>query len=266
MPKLAANLSLMYPEIDFLDRFEAAAGHGFKAVEYLFPYAYPGDELARRLKRHGLQQALFNFPPGNWEAGERGIAALPGREAEFRDGLAKALDYARLLGCPRLHCMAGIVPAGADRAACEATYRANLQAAAEAAAGAGVTLLIEPLNKRDFPGYFLNRNDQAVGILTAIGHPRLKLQYDAYHTQMSEGSLAETLRQNFARVGHIQIAGVPGRNEPDGRQEINYAFLLGLIDELGYDGWVGCEYRPRAGTEAGLAWAAPYGIKAGRAA
>ncbi len=265
MPKFAANLSLMYPEIDFLDRFAAAAADGFKAVEYLFPYAHPADELARRLRQHGLQQVLFNLPPGNWEAGERGFAALPGREAEFAAALAKALDYAKALGCPRLHCMAGIVPPGADRAACEATYLANLRQAAPAAAAAGVTLLLEPLNQRDFPGYFLNRNGQARAIIEAVAHPALKLQFDVYHTQMSEGFLAETLRENFALVGHIQIAGVPGRNEPDAGQEINYPYLFQRIDELGYAGWIGCEYRPRAGTRAGLGWAAPFGIRASAA-
>ena len=265
MPRFAANLSLMYTEFDFLDRFAAAADDGFKAVEYLFPYSHPADELARRLRRHGLQQALFNLPPGNWEAGERGMAALPGREAEFAAALAKALDYAGALGCPRLHCMAGIVPAGADRAACEATFLANLRLAAPAAAAAGVVLLIEPLNQRDFPGYFLNRNAQARAIIEAIDHPALRLQFDVYHTQMSEGSLAETCRENFALVGHIQVAGVPGRNEPDGGQEINYPYLFRRIDELGYGGWIGCEYRPRAGTRAGLGWAAPFGITASAA-
>jgi len=265
MPKLAANLSLMYPEIEFLDRFAAAAADGFKAVEYLFPYPYPADELVQRLRRHGLRQVLFNMAQGNWEAGERGIAALPGREADFAAALATALDYAKALGCPRLHCMAGIVPAGVDRAACEATYLANLRRAAPAAAAAGVVLLLEPLNQRDFPGYFLNRNSQARAIIEAVDHPTVRLQFDAYHTQMSEGFLAETLRENFAIVGHIQIAGVPGRNEPDQRQEINYPYLFQRIDELGYDGWIGCEYRPRAGTRAGLAWAAPFGIKASAA-
>ena len=265
MPKLAANLSLMYPEIEFLDRFAAAAADGFTAVEYLFPYAYPADELVARLRRHGLRQVLFNMAQGNWDAGERGIAALPGRQADFAAALASALDYAKALGCPRLHCMAGLVPAGADRAAYEATFLANLRRAAPAAAAAGVVLLLEPLNQRDFPGYFLNRNSQARALIEAVDHPAVGLQFDVYHTQMSEGFLAETLRENYAIVGHIQIAGVPGRNEPDQRQEINYPYLFQRIDELGYDGWIGCEYRPRAGTRAGLAWAAPFGIKASAA-
>jgi hydroxypyruvate isomerase len=261
MPRFAANLSLMYPEHEFLDRFAAAAGHGFKAVEYLFPYAWPAATLAGLLKQHGLQQVLFNFAQGNWEAGERGIAALPGRESDFAAALATALDYAKALGVPRLHCMAGIVPAGVDPAACEATFRANLAKAAESAARIGVTILIEPLNKRDFPGYFLNRNDQALRILDAIGDPRLKLQFDVYHTQMSEGSLTTTLSENLARIGHAQVAGVPGRHEPDARQEINYPRVFQLFDEVGYDGWIGCEYRPRAGTADGLAgWAQPFGL------
>jgi hydroxypyruvate isomerase len=260
MPSFAANLSLMFPELAFLDRFGAAARAGFKAVEYLFPYAYPPDLLASRLSEAGLTQALFNLPPGDWDAGERGTAALPGREAEFRAGLDSALAYAKALRCRRLHAMAGIVPEGADPAECEAVYVRNLRFAATAAAAAGVAILIEPINTRDMPGYFLTRTAQARRVIEAVGADNLFLQYDLYHAQISEGFLSETLRANRDIIRHVQIAGVPGRHEPDDRQEINYPFLFALLDSLGYDGWVGCEYRPRGDTLDGLRWAVPYGV------
>jgi hydroxypyruvate isomerase len=255
---------MMFNEMEFLARFSAAAEAGFTAVEFLFPYDHPKSELAARLREAGLEQVLFNLPPGDWNAGERGVAALPGRESEFRAGLATALEYAEALGCPRLHAMAGVVPKGVDLAQCEAVYVDNLRFAARAARSAGVELLIEPINARDMPGYFLNRTDQACRIIEAVGQDNLFLQYDVYHAQISEGFLVETFRANRDRIRHIQIAGVPGRGEPDAQQEINYPFFFAAIDAAGYDGWFGCEYRPRAGTVEGLGWLAPYLAKLAR--
>jgi hydroxypyruvate isomerase len=264
MPKFAANLSMLYPELAFLDRFDAAAQDGFKAVEYLFPYAFERTEIAARLKANGLQQVLFNAPPGDWDAGERGLACLPGREAEFRTGFALALDYAAALSCPRVHVMAGLLPAGHDRESLYPTYLGNLRWAAEQAAAHGVNVLIEPINLRDMPGFYLNRQDQAHQIVADVGATNLKVQMDLYHCQITEGDLAMKLRQYLptGNVGHLQIAGVPQRHEPD-LGELNYPYLFEVLDELGYDGWVGCEYRPKAGlvaggTSAGLGWLKPY--------
>jgi hydroxypyruvate isomerase len=260
MPRFAANLSLMYTEHAFLERFAAAAGDGFGAVEYLFPYAFERAEIAARLAEHGLVQALFNAPPGDFEAGERGIACLPGREAEFRRGfLEQALPYARALGCRRVHVMAGLAPAGAERAALHATYIANLAWAAAQAATSGVDVLIEPINTRDIPGFFLNRQDQAHAVLAEVGAPNLKVQMDLYHCQIVEGDLAMKLKAYLptGRVGHLQIAGVPERHEPD-LGEINHPYLFALIDALGWQGTIGCEYRPRVATRAGLGWFQPY--------
>jgi hydroxypyruvate isomerase len=264
MPQFAANLSMLYPEHAFLDRFEAAARDGFKAVEYLFPYAFPAQEIAARLQDHDLQQVLFNAPPGDWDAGERGLACLPGREAEFQAGFAQALTYATALGCPRIHVMAGLLPAGADRAALYPTYVSNLRWAAGKAAQQGVKVLIEPINLRDIPGFFLNRQDHAHQVIADVGAPNLKVQMDLYHCQIVEGDLAMKLRQYLptGNVGHIQIAGVPQRHEPD-LGELNYPYLFSVLDELGFEGWVGCEYRPKLGTQpggtsAGLGWLKPY--------
>ena len=264
MPQFAANLSLLYPELDFLDRFEAAAHDGFKAVEYLFPYAWPVDALVSRLLEHGLQQVLFNAPPGDWDGGERGLACLPGRESEFQAGIARALEYAAPLNCPRLHVMAGLMPPGLNRDAVQTTYVNNLRWAAQAAARQGVVVLIEPINLRDMPGYFLNRQDHAHQIVAQIGVPNLKVQMDLYHCQIAEGDLAMKLRHYLptGSVGHLQIAGVPDRHEPD-TGELNYPYLFALLDELGYTGWVGCEYRPQRGTQpggtsAGLGWLKPW--------
>ena len=257
MPRFAANLSMMYQEVEFLDRFAAAAADGFKAVEFLFPYAFPAVEIAARLQRHGLANVLFNLPPGNWEAGERGMAAIPGREQEFLSAVETALGYAAVLGCKRVHVMAGIPGAGADRVACRATYVRNLRLAAARAASAGLDILIEPINTRDIPGYFLNRQDDAHRIREEVGAANLKVQLDLYHCQIVEGDLAMKIRRDLAHVGHMQIAGVPERHEPD-RGEVNYPFLFALLDELGYAGWIGCEYRPRSGTRAGLGWLKPY--------
>ncbi|MCM2252263.1 MAG: hydroxypyruvate isomerase family protein [Ramlibacter sp.] len=268
MPRFAANLSMLYPELDFLQRFEAAARDGFQGVEYLFPYAYEARELAARLKGNGLQQVLFNAPPGVWDQGERGLACLPGREADFRAGIAQALDYARVLDCPRVHVMAGLLPAGARPEDLRATYAARLRWAAAEAAREGVDLLIEPINTRDIPGFFLNRQDQAHELLAEIGAPNLKVQMDLYHCQVVEGDVATKIRRYLptGRVGHFQIAGVPERHEPD-VGEMNYAYLFGVIDEVaaqcGWLGWVGCEYRPArgarpGGTSAGLGWIEPW--------
>ena len=257
MPRFAANLSMMFQEHAFLDRFAAAKAAGFEVVEFLFPYAFPAEEIAARLRDHGLTQALFNLPPGDWDNGERGFAALPGREAEFAAALAKALDYAAAIGCRQLHCMAGIPPAGADRTACRATFVANLRRAAETAAASGITLLVEPINTRDIPGYFLNYQRDGRAVVEEIGAPNLRLQLDLYHCQIMEGDLATHLRQFLPVTGHIQVAGVPERHEPD-VGEVNYPYLFGLLDELGYDGWIGCEYRPRGRTEDGLGWFAAY--------
>jgi len=264
MPRFAANLSLLYPELDFLDRFATAAQDGFKAVEYLFPYAFDRHELAARLQAHGLVQVLFNAPPGDWDAGERGLACLPGRERAFRAGVAQALDYAGALDCPRIHVMAGLLPAGAARQAYEASYISQLRWAAREAAKQGVTVLIEPINTRDMPGYFLNRQDHAHQLIAEIGEAKLQVQMDLYHCQIVEGDVATKLQRYLptGQVGHIQIAGVPHRHEPD-RGELNYPYLFSVLDELGYSGWVGCEYRPQAGlqaggTSAGLGWLKPY--------
>ncbi len=256
MPKFAANLSMMYTEHAFADRFAAAAADGFDAVECMFPYALSAVELAAQLQRHGLRQVLFNLPPGDWDAGERGIAALPGREAEFTASLDIALRYAQASGCHLLHVMAGLVAANAspaDRDAMHCTYVANLRRAARAAALQHVTLLIEPINTRDMPGYFLYYQQQAHDIVAEVNEPNLRVQMDLYHCQIMEGDLATRLRRHLAGVGHIQIAGVPGRHEPD-VGEINYPYLFDLLDELGYAGHIGCEYRPRADTSAGLGW------------
>jgi hydroxypyruvate isomerase len=259
MPKFAANLTMMFNEVPFLDRFAAAAEAGFTAVEFLFPYAYTKTEVRARLREAGLLQVLFNLPPGDWGAGERGLAALPGRQAEFRESVAKALEYAEALECPRLHAMAGIVPADLESKICEDVYVENLRFAARAARSAGVRIMIEPINARDMPGYFLSRTEHARRIIEAVSADNLFLQYDIYHAQISEGFLVETFRANRSFIGHVQIAGVPGRYEPDAEQEINYPFVLAAIDAAGYDGWIGCEYRPRAGTVQGLNWLAPFG-------
>ncbi|WP_186053663.1 2-oxo-tetronate isomerase [Burkholderia gladioli] len=257
MPRFAANLSMMYTEHPFLERFAAAARDGFRAVEYLFPYDFAADELKARLADAGLVQALFNAPPGDWAAGERGFASLPGREDEFRRAFDTALDYARVLGNDKLHVMAGLLPAGADRARHREVYLRNLAHAAEAARAAGILVVIEPINTRDMPGYFLNRQDDAQAICREVGAPNLRVQFDCYHCQIVEGDIAVKLKRDFAGIGHIQIAGVPERHEPD-LGELNYPYLFELIDTLGYDGWIGCEYRPKAGTSEGLGWLRPY--------
>ncbi|WP_321890938.1 2-oxo-tetronate isomerase [Paraburkholderia tropica] len=257
MPRFAANLTMMYNEHAFLDRFAAAAHDGFDAVEYLFPYDHPAAEVKARLEENGLAQALFNAPPGDWAAGERGLAALPGREDEFRRGIDKALDYARVLGNRKLHVMAGIVASEDTRAQQRELYLKHLDYAAQAARGEGITILIEPINTRDMPDYLLNRQDDAHAICAEIGAANLQVQFDCYHCQITEGDLAVKLKRDIARIGHIQVAGVPERHEPDSG-EINYPWLFSLIDELGYTGWIGCEYWPRAKASDGLGWIRPY--------
>ena len=255
MPRFAANLSMMYTEHAFLDRFAAAAKDGFEAVEYLFPYEWPAATLAKVLADHGLQQVLFNAPPGDWAGGERGLACLAGREADFRAGLDKALDYAAALHCPRVHVMAGLLPEASSRAEARAIYVANLGWAAQRAADAAIDLLLEPINTRDIPRFFLNRQDDAHAVIAEVGAPNLKVQMDLYHCQIVEGDVAMKLRQYLptGRVGHLQIAGVPQRHEPD-RGELNHPYLFEVIDELAFPGWIGCEYRPASGTSAGLDW------------
>ncbi|MEK0085163.1 2-oxo-tetronate isomerase [Benzoatithermus flavus] len=257
MPRFAANLSMMFQEHPFLDRFAAAAAAGFAGVEFLFPYDHPAGAIAERLQRHGLTQALFNLPPGDWAAGERGLASLPGREEEFRRSVERAIGYARALGCRTVHCMAGLLPDEGERATRERLYVENLRHAARACGEAGLTLLIEPINTRDMPGYLLNYQGQARRLIEAVGAPNLRLQLDLYHCQIMEGDLARHIREYLPITGHVQIAGVPERHEPD-RGEVNYRYLFDLLDELGYAGWVGCEYRPHGRTEDGLGWFAPY--------
>ena len=257
MPKLAANLSMLFTEADFTDRFRLAAEAGFKGVEYLFPYPYPKDALAHLLREHGLSQVLYNLPAGAWGDGERGIACLPDRTSEFRDGVAKAIEYATVLGCTQVNCLAGIAPPGVPRDKLQATFIDNLRLAAAELQRAGVRLLVEPINTRDIPNFFLNTTRQALEILAEVGSDNLWIQYDAYHMQIMEGDLARTIEANLSRIAHVQIADNPGRNEP-GTGEINYEFLLNFLDQIGYRGWIGCEYRPRTNTKAGLGWMTDY--------
>lgn len=253
MPRFAANLTMLFNEVPFLERFEVAQRCGFGGVEYLFPYDFEAAELARRLRDNGLAQVLHNLPAGDWAAGERGIAILPERVAEFRAGVARAIDYASALGCEQVNCLAGIAPAGVAPEVLHDTFVANLAYAADMLGKAGIRLLIEPVNTRDIPGFYLNRTAQAIGVIEQVGSDNLFLQYDIYHMQIMEGDLARTIQQHLPRIRHVQLADNPGRNEP-GTGEINYPFLFGHLDALGYDGWIGCEYKPRAGTEAGLGW------------
>ncbi len=253
MPKFAANLSMLFNELPFMDRFAAARTAGFDAVEFLFPYEWPKEQLATVLRDNGLRLVLHNMPPGNWEAGERGIAILPGREAEFQANVVRALEYASALGSPNLHCMSGILPAGLDPAVARCTLLTNLRHAAAAAHAAGVRLLIEPINYYDIPGYFLNTTAQAAALIDEVGSDNLYIQYDIYHAQRMQGELANTMARYLPRIAHMQLADTPGRHEP-GSGEINYAWLFRHIDAIGYQGWIGCEYRPATGTVEGLGW------------
>lgn len=259
MLRFAANLTMMYTEVPFRERFAVAARDGFRAVEFMFPYEHPAAQIAALLAQYGLEQALFNASAGNWAAGERGFASLPGREEEFHLSIYQALEYAQFLNCPRIHAMAGIAPKGVARERLLATYTANIAWAAEEAGKAGCELLIEPINSRDMPGYFLNTQDEAHLLVGLIGQPNLKVLLDLYHVANVEGNVASEVRRSFAadrasKIGHIQIAGFPGRHEPD-TGEVNYRKdVFPLLEEFNYPGWIGLEYRPMSGTSTGLGW------------
>ena len=257
MPRFAANLSMMFNEVPFLDRFALAAKAGFKGVEFLFPYEHPAAEIAARLKDNGLQQVLFNAPAGDFGKGERGMAAIPGKQAAFRESIKIALEYATTLACPRLHIMAGLKPEGVAHDTLTAVYGANLAYAAEECAKAGVKPIIEPINHRDIPGFFLNTTDQAAAIIAAVGPEKLGMQFDLYHCQITEGDVVKRVEKHLPLIAHMQVADTPGRHEP-GTGEVNWPFVFKTIDALGFRGWIGCEYRPAGETLAGLSWFAPY--------
>lgn len=259
MPRLAANITYLFTELAFLDRIAAAADAGFSGVEILVPYEHSPEDVAARLVEQNLECVLINTPYGASAEGHMGLGAIPGREAEFAEDAKRALDYALAIGCTRIHVLSGVPDEQADLTQCRGVFVENLRALAEQAAAVGVTLLIEPLNTGDFPGYFLNYQDQAHAIVTDVGLSNVKLQMDFYHCQVMEGNLADKFRRFYDAIGHVQIASVPGRVEPD-TGEINYPYLLDLIDELDFDGWVGAEYIPQGDTAAGLGWAAAYGI------
>nr|WP_067293020.1 2-oxo-tetronate isomerase [Marinobacterium profundum] len=253
MANLAANLSMLFTELPFLDRFEAAAKAGFRSVEYLLPYDFEPHEIRARLNPFGLTQALFNAPPGDWNAGERGIACLPGREQEFAAGIETALVYAKVLGNKRLHVMAGLLPANLAYEDAKATYVQNLRHAARRAQKEGLTILVEPINNLDMPGYFVNLQEDGAALIDLINEPNVRLQFDCYHCQMMQGNVVATFRKLLRYIDHIQIAGVPGRNEPN-VGELNYRYVLEQIDAADYQGFVGCEYKPKATTAEGLGW------------
>ena len=257
MPKFNSNLTMMFNEVGFLDRFERAHNAGFKAVEFLFPYDFPKGVIAEKLQKYQLEQVLFNLPPGNFAAGERGLACIPGREAEFRQTVATGIEYAKALKCPRLNCFAGIAPKDIPADKVRKTLVENLRYAAGALEKEKIMMLVEPLNIFDMPGMFLNRTQSTVELIQEVGSANLKLQYDFYHMQIMEGNLTKTFRDNLKYIGHIQLADVPGRHEP-GTGEINYTNLFKFVDEAGYQGWIGCEYRPLGKTEDGLGWLKPY--------
>jgi hydroxypyruvate isomerase len=253
MPKFAANLTMLFNELEFLARFEAAAKAGFRGVEYLFPYPFPKERLAEELSKHQLVQVLHNLPAGDWAAGERGIAVNPSRVAEFQEGVGKAIEYATALGCKQVNCLAGITPKDVSAEQARKTFIDNLKFAAPKLAAANIKLLIEPINTRDIPGFFLTGTKQALAIMDEVGSPNLQLQYDIYHMQIMEGDLCPTIQRNLTRIAHLQLADNPGRNEP-GTGEINYPFLFQFLDNLGYEGWIGCEYKPKTTTLEGLGW------------
>ena len=257
MPKFSANLSLLFGDAEFLDRFDRAASAGFRAVEFHFPYAYDKNELAERGGRAGVEVVLFNLTSGDWGKGERGIACIPARVSEFRDGVGRTIEYAKALGCTRVNCLSGIAPARLASEALRGTFVSNLRYAAGELEREGITLLIEPVNTRSVPGSYLRNSAQALAIMDEVRSPNLKLQYDVFHMQIMEGDLARTIETHLARIGHLQIADVPDRHEP-GTGEINYPFLFDWIDRIGFQGWIGCEYVPAARTEDGLGWLKPY--------
>lgn len=260
MTKLAANLTMLFNEVDFLERFAHAARAGFRGVEFLFPYAYPADEIAARLDASRLELVLHNLPAGDWAAGERGIACHPGRVSEFQDGVGAAIDYARALGVKQLNVLAGIVPPGVTPRAAHETLLSNLGFAAGQLKKEGIRLLIEPINTFDIPRFFLQGTRQALDVIEETGSDNLFLQYDIYHMQRMEGELAATIKANLPKISHIQLADNPGRFEP-GTGEINYRYLLGMLDEICYTGWIGCEYKPKSGTVQGLGWIAEHGVQ-----
>ncbi|NKJ08379.1 hydroxypyruvate isomerase [Rhizobium sp. SG741] len=253
MPKFAANLTMLFNEVPFLERFALAAKAGFEAVEYLFPYDFDREALRAALDLNGLTQVLHNLPAGNWAGGERGIAILPDRIDEFRRGVASAIDYATALGCTTVNCLAGIAPVGLSDEVLRTTFVANLKHAANELSKFGIRLLIEPVNRFDIPGFYLNTPDQAASIIEEVGSDNLFIQYDLYHQQRTEGELIGTFKKHQAKIAHVQLADNPGRGEP-GTGEIAYPFVFEALDALGYDGWIGCEYKPRTTTEAGLGW------------
>ncbi len=259
MPKLAANLTMLFNEVDFLDRFGEAARAGFKGVEFLFPYAFEPAQIAERLDANRLELVLHNLPAGNWEAGERGIACNPARKAEFQDGVGKAIEYAKALGVRQLNCLVGIKPQHVTDGQAYGAVVDNLKFAAGALKAEGIRLLVEPINTFDIPGFYLSGTEQALGIIRETGSDNIRVQYDIYHMQRMEGELAATIKANLAMIGHIQLADNPGRFEP-GTGEINYRYLFGMLDEIGYTGWIGCEYKPKNGTAAGLKWIAEHGL------
>ena len=257
MPKFSANLSMLFTEVDFPDRFARASRAGFRAVEYLFPYAWSPDRLADALGKNNLQQVLFNLPAGNWEGGERGIACIPGREGEFQEGVGKAIEYAQALKCPRMNCLMGIWPEGESPEAIRQTAVENLRFAARALADADMQLLVEAINTIDIPGFYLGTTADVLQLFEEVNHANLWLQYDIYHMQIMEGDLIRTISGNLERIAHMQLADNPGRHEP-GTGEINYPNVFRTIDETGYSGWIGCEYKPAGTTEEGLDWVKPY--------
>jgi len=257
MPKFSANLTMLFTDVDFLKRFERAARAGFTAVEYLFPYSWDKNQLVNELAKYSLQQVLHNLPAGDWQAGERGIACLPGREREFQDGVGRAIEYAKALKCPRLNCLVGKTPAGVAPQKVRQTLVSNLRFAAAALEKEGIRLLVEALNSRDAPGFYLVRTQHVLQLIQEVNHPNIYIQYDVYHMQVMEGNLTKTMQENLARIAHIQVADLPGRNEP-GTGEINFTNLFRFIDEMKYEGWIGCEYNPAGKTEDGLGWVKPY--------
>ncbi|MBN1151699.1 MAG: hydroxypyruvate isomerase [Dehalococcoidia bacterium] len=257
MPKFSANLSMLFKEVEFLERFERAARAGFKFVEFMFPYEWEKSELKTYLAKNGLQLVLHNLPAGNWGAGERGLACLPDRVGEFRDGVKLAIEYATALGCPRLNCLAGIAPVTLGEEQRRDTLVSNVRYAAEETGKAGIVLMVEPINSVDMPGFCLNTTRGALELMRQVDHANLFIQYDVYHMQTMEGNLINTMKQNLSRIAHVQIADVPGRHEP-GTGEINFDNLFRAIDEMGYQGWIGCEYIPGGSTEAGLGWVRKY--------
>jgi hydroxypyruvate isomerase len=257
MPKFSVNLSMLFTEVGFADRFERAAKAGFKAVECQFPYELPREDIAAKLDKYGQEMVLFNIPAGNWAAGERGIACLPGRESEFQEGVGKAIEYGKALKCPRINCLVGLTPKDAPADKVRQTLISNLKFAADAMQKAGISLLVEMLNDKDIPGFYLVRTQDTLRLFEEVKHANLWLQYDIYHMQVMEGNLTKTIQENVGRIGHIQLADNPGRHEP-GTGEINFTNLFKFIDEAGYTGWIGCEYKPAGATEDGLGWVKPY--------